>query len=196
MYDRRHEPHSPVISQNVLEVSMKVWSVATVVLVLSVGVAAQGPPAKGNTGKSAIAVTLGSLGCSTAVGTDAFEVLSWSWGASNPGDLSGGGGGGAGKPTVSDLNLLKGFDACSPALFGAVVTGKAFPTLTLTASNKDGTTTTVTLSDVRVSSWQASGNSTSDAAVESASFAFSKVCLADGASSAKFCFDLSAGKTF
>jgi type VI protein secretion system component Hcp len=175
---------------------MKVWSVATVVLVLSAGVAAQGPPAKGPAGKSAIGVTLGSLGCSTAAGTDAFDVLAWSWGASNPADSSGGSGGGAGKATVSDLTIQKAFNACSPLLFGAVMTGKAFPTLTLTAGNKDGTTTTVTLTDVRVSSWQASGSSTSDAAVESASFAFSKVCLADGSSSTQFCFDLRADKTF
>jgi type VI protein secretion system component Hcp len=174
---------------------MKVWSVAAVVLVLSVGVAAQGPPAKGNATKSTIAVTIPSLNCSTAVGTDAFDVLAWSWGATNTIDVSGGGGG-AGKAAVSDLSIQKPFDACSPALFGAVVTGRAFPTLTLTASNKDGTTTTVTLSDVRVSSWQASGSAANEAAVESASFAFAKVCLTDGAGSAKFCFDIKANKTF
>jgi len=174
---------------------MKFVSVVAGVFALSAGLAAQGPAAKGSSVKSAIALTLGSLGCSTPLGTDAFEVLSWSWGASNPVDLSGGGGG-AGKVNVSDLNVTKPFDACSPALLGGVATGKAFPTLTLTASNKDGTTTTVTLSDVRVSSWQASGSSTSEAAIESASFAFSKVCLADGSSGAKFCYDLKLGKTF
>ena len=170
---------------------MKFLSVAAGVFALSANLLAQGPPAKGG-GKSAITVSLGSLGCTTAIGTDAFAVLSWSWGASNPVDLSGGGGG-AGKVSLSDLNVLKAFDACSPALFGAVATGKAFPNLTLTASNKDGTTTTLTLSDVRVSSWQASGSSTSEAAVESASFTFSKICLADGGSGARFCFDAKTG---
>ena len=170
-------------------------SVMAGVFALSAGLAAQGPPAKGASVKSAIAVTLGSLGCSTPVGSDAFAVLSWSWGASNPVDLSGGGGG-AGKVSVSDLNMLKAFDACSPALLGAVATGKAFPSLTLAASNKDGTTTTVTLMDVRVSSWQASGSSASEAAVESASFAFSKVCLTDGSSGAKFCYDIKLNKPF
>ena len=174
---------------------MKFFSVVAGVCALSAGLAAQGPPAKGTVVRSAIAVTLGNLGCSTPLGAGAFEVLAWSWGANNPGDLSAGGGG-AGKVTVSDLNVIKAFDACSPALLGGVATGRAFPTLTLTASNKDGTSTTVTLSDVRVSSWQASGSSTSEAAAESASFAFSKVCLADGASGAKFCYDLKAAKTF
>jgi type VI protein secretion system component Hcp len=174
---------------------MKFVSSVACVLALSAGLAAQGPAGKGSDGKSAIAVTLSSLGCSTPLGTDAFQVLSWSWGASNPVTVSGGGGG-EGKVNVSDFNIMKPFDACSPALLGGVATGKAFPSLTLTASNKDGTTTTVTLTDVRISSWQASGSAASDAAVESASFAFSKVCLADGSSGAKFCYDLKANKTF
>lgn len=174
---------------------MKFVSVVAGVFALSAGLAAQGTPTKGTSAKSAIAVTLGNLGCSTALGSDTFAVQAWSWGASNPVDLSGGGGG-AGRVSLSDLALQKAFDACSPALFGAVATGKAFPNLTLAASNKDGTTTTVALSDVRVSSWQAGGNSASDAATESVTFTFSKVCLTDGSSGAKFCYDLKLAKTF
>jgi type VI protein secretion system component Hcp len=174
---------------------MKFLSVAAGVFALSAGLAAQGTVTKLTSSKSAIAVSLPSLGCATAIGPEAFQVLAWSWGASNPVDLSSGGGGGAGKVSLADLSIQKAFDACSPALFGAVATGKAFPTLTLTASNKDGTTTTLTLSDVRVSSWQASGSAASDAAVESASFTFSKICLADGAT-ARFCYDLRLAKTF
>jgi type VI protein secretion system component Hcp len=156
--------------------------------------AAQGPPAKGKA-RSSITATLSSLNCATPVGADAFSVLSWSWGASNPVDVSGGGSG-AGKASVSDLNVMKTVDACSPLLFGAVVTGKAFPSLTLTESNADGTVSTVTLTDVRVSSWQASGSAASDMANESVSFAFAKVCLTDGESGGKFCYDLRANKTF
>jgi type VI protein secretion system component Hcp len=174
---------------------MKIAAVATSVLLLSVGLSAQGSLTQGKA-KSAITANLGTLSCSTSAGTDTFNVLAWSWGASNPVDLSSGGGGGTGKVTVSDLNVQKGFDACSPALFGAVATGKAFPTLTLTQSNSDGTATTVTLSDVRVSSWTASGSSASESASESVAFAFSKFCLADGVSGAKFCYDLKLGKTF
>jgi len=174
---------------------MKFLSVVAGVVALSAGLVAQGPAAKKGDGKSAIAVTLGSLGCSTALGTDAFEVQAWSWGASSPVDVSGGGGG-AGKVNVQDLSLTKAFDGCSPALLGGVATGKAFPSLTLAASNKDGSTTTVTLTEVFVSSWQVGGTSTSAAAFESVSFAFSKVCLTDGSSGAKFCYDVKANKTF
>lgn len=177
---------------------MRAVCVAAAVLLLSAGVAAQGNSGKGNNKpKSAIVLTMGALQCTTAAGSDAFSVLSWSWGASNPAVIGGpGGGGGAGKASLSDLNILKAFDACSPALFGAVVTGKAFPTLTLAQTNSDGTATTVTLTDVLVTSWQASGSSSSEAATESVSFAFAKVCLVDGASGGRFCYDVAANKTF
>jgi len=174
---------------------MKFVSVVAGVFALSAGLAAQGTPTKGTSAKSAIAVSVGNLGCSTALGSDTFAVQAWSWGASNPVDLSGGGGS-AGRVSLSDLAIQKAFDACSPALFGAVATGKAFANLTLAASNKDGTTTTLALSDVRVSSWQAGGSSASDAATESVTFTFSKVCLTDGSSAAKFCYDLKLAKTF
>ena len=175
---------------------MKLVCVAASVLVLSAGLAAQGTPGKGNSKPvSTITLTLGGLQCTTPVGTDAFRVQAWSWGASNPAVL-GGGGGGAGKASLSDLNIVKAFDACSPALFGGVVTGKAFPALTLTQSNSDGTATTLSLTDVRVTGWQASGSTASEAATESVSFAFAKVCLADGASGARVCFDVAANKTF
>jgi type VI secretion system secreted protein Hcp len=172
---------------------MKLLSVVAGVFALSAGLAAQGP-AKGAVVKSPIAITLASLGCSTPVGTDAFEVLAWSLGASNPVDLTVGGGGAAGKVSVSELSITKAFDACSPALLGAVATGKAFTTLTLAASNKDGTTTTVTLTNLRVSGWQVSGSAESAGASESASFTFSKFCVTDGSSGAKFCYDLATGK--
>lgn len=179
----------------------RVWMASAILLCsMGLGLAAQGNSGKGtsNNGKpqSGIAVNLHGLNCSTAAGPDAFSALSWSWGASNPTDIGGGGGGGTGKVSVSDVSVTKGFDACSPALLGAVATGKHYQTLTLTQSNSDGTTTALTLSDVIVSSWQASGSVATEAATESVSFAFAKVCLTDGGSGSKFCYDLKANKTF
>jgi type VI protein secretion system component Hcp len=174
---------------------MKFVCVATTVVLLSVGLAAQGP-GKGNTKpQSAITVTLDTLSCTTPVGREAFSVTSWSWGASNPADVTSGGGGGVGKVNFSDVSVTKAFDACSPLLLGAVATGKHFHDLTLTQSNSDGTATTLALTDVIVSSWQAAGSTASEGASESVSFAFSKVCLTDGASGTRFCFDLKANKT-
>ena len=177
-----------------------VW-IASTVLLLSTGLAAQGNSGKGNAGnaakpQSAIGVTLPSLVCGTTAGTDAFSVQAWSWGASNSGSVTAGGGAGAGKVNFTDVSVIKGFDGCSPALLGAVAVGKHYPTLTLTQSNSDGTVTTLALTDVIVSAWQAGGSVASEAATESVSFNFAKVCLTDGGSGSKFCFDAKLNQKF
>ena len=178
---------------------MKLVCVAVSVLLLSAGVMAQGSQGKGNSKpKSGITLTIvgQQFACTTSVGAGAFNVLSWSWGASNPTTIGSGGGGGTGKVSLSSLNVLKDFDACSPALFGAVATGRHFESATLVQSNSDGTVTTLALTDVIVESWQASGSVASEQATESVSFVFAKVCLTDGGSGARFCYDVAANKTF
>ena len=174
---------------------MKLVCVAASVLLLSAGVAAQGSQGKGNNKpKSGITLTIVGGGqqfsCTTSAGAGAFNVLSWSWGASNPTTIgSAGGGAGAGKVSLSSLNVQKDFDSCSPALFGAVATGRHFDSATLVQSNSDGTVTTLALKNVIVESWQASGSVATEQATESVSFAFAEVCLTDGGSGARFCFN-------
>jgi type VI protein secretion system component Hcp len=178
----------------------KVCLLATLMLVSAAAVA-QGasethikPPAP----KASIIVTVNGLSCQTTAGTNMFSVQAWSWGASNPVDIgSGSTGAGAGKASISDLNVQKNFDQCSPALFGAVVTGKHFNTLTLTQLDGNGNVVlTLTLSEVLVSSWQMSGSVNQDLPIESVSFAFAKVCIAETAGGGKFCYDLSKAATF
>jgi len=41
---------------------------------------------------------------------DEIEVLSFSWGVTNPGSISPGGGGGAGKATFQDLTIVHNID--------------------------------------------------------------------------------------
>jgi type VI secretion system secreted protein Hcp len=178
---------------------MKLVCVAASVLLLSAGVAAQGSQGKGNSKpKSGITLTIAGqqFACTTPAGSGAFNVAAWSWGASNPTTIGGGSGGGAGKVSLSSLNVIKEFDACSPALFGAVATGRHFESATLVQSNSDGTVTTLALTDVIVESWQASGSIASEQATESLSLVFAKVCLTDGGSGARFCYDVAANKTF
>ena len=51
-----------------------------------------------------------------------MEILSFSWGASNPSTIgAGGGGGGGGKVSVSSFNVMKKSDAASPILAPAGV---------------------------------------------------------------------------
>lgn len=144
-------------------------------------------------GSSVITVTLDGLACTTPAGTNTFPAQSWSFGASNTGTI-GGGGGGAGRANVQDLSLLKMFDACSPALFGGVVTGKHFSKLTLVHSDGKEPLMTVTLSDVLITSYQLGGSQGSSVPTESISVNFAKISIADSDSGTGFCYDLAENK--
>src|SRR5580765_4471041 len=63
---------------------------------------------------------------------DEIEVLSYSFGVSNAGSMSFGGGGGEGKATFHDLSFTHKVDKASPVLMQACATG---------AHLKDGTIT-------------------------------------------------------
>lgn len=54
---------------------------------------------------------------------DEIEVLSFSWGVTNAGVISAGGGGGAGKATFQDLSIVHNIDKSSPLLMKACATG-------------------------------------------------------------------------
>jgi type VI secretion system secreted protein Hcp len=53
-----------------------------------------------------------------------IDVLAWSWGASQSGTAHMGGGAGAGKVAVQDLNFTHYIDAASADLLKAICTGK------------------------------------------------------------------------
>jgi type VI secretion system secreted protein Hcp len=63
---------------------------------------------------------------------DEIEVLSYSWGVSNPGAHTGGGGSASGKATFHDLTITHRIDKASPSLMRACATGEHL---------KDGTIT-------------------------------------------------------
>jgi type VI protein secretion system component Hcp len=177
---------------------MKQLKLVTMVLsVLVVPVAAfaqQGPPSRSNSPlvapKSSITVAIPGLSCTTAAGASAFASESFSWGASNPVTI-GGGGGGAGKVSISSLNLMKRFDACSPALFEAVAKGMAFKELTLTQRNSDGdpVATIVLRGVVLMESWQLSSSTGEAGPIESLSVAAQEFCVAESGGN-RFCYDI------
>lgn len=164
---------------------MKKKCLFTLVLLLLVATAAIAQDKGGST----ISVKVENLNCSTPLGSGTFNVQSWSFGASNTGDTSGGGGGGAGKATVTDLSVRKKFDQCSPALFGAVTTGKHYKSATLTQEDKKGPVMVVTMSDVVVSSYQLGGSQADRDPMEAVMFNFSKICINDVDSGSSVCFD-------
>lgn len=88
--------------------------------------------------------------------------MSYSWGMSNSGSFSSGGGAGAGKVSIGSIKFTTTASQASPMLFESVATGKHFPTIKLTAVNTGAEGQeflTVTLSDVIISSYQHGGTS-------------------------------------
>jgi type VI secretion system secreted protein Hcp len=106
----------------------------------------------------------------------AFDVVAWSWGASNSGTTHTGGGGGVGKANVQDLSLTKRLDTNSPKLFRAVVTGEHFEKVTLTWVGPKGTPTVkIVMEEVLVTSVSTGGTTSETALTENVTFNFAKV---------------------
>ncbi|MEW5931177.1 MAG: type VI secretion system tube protein Hcp [Gemmatimonadota bacterium] len=112
-----------------------------------------------------------------------IELISFSWGASNPTTIgSSGPGGGAGKASVSSFNCLKITDAASPPLFQACCSGKHFPKAKVTLRKAGGESPVDYLmyefENVYIESVQWSGASGGDdRPTESLSLAFGRVTV-------------------
>jgi type VI secretion system secreted protein Hcp len=110
--------------------------------------------------------------------TNEITVLSWSWGASQTSTVAGGGGSGAGKASLSDLHVVKNYDAASVPLFKALAAGSHIKSGLLTA-NKAGSADggkpflKVTLGELFVTSVQSSGSS--EIPTESVSFSYANI---------------------
>jgi type VI protein secretion system component Hcp len=167
---------------------MQLLAVGTLVA----GAAASASSDRGNDRRNppaTIIVAVDGLSCTTALGAGTFAAYSWSWGAANE-TTSTGGGGGVGRATVADLTIKKVFDACSPILFGAVVDGRHFRSLTLTQRDGAGVVVaTLEMSEVFIASWNV-GSSVRDAApTETVAVEATNVCLTS-AGSPRVCYDL------
>ena len=107
-----------------------------------------------------------------------IDVLSWSWGVSQPGSVSMGGGGGAGKASFSDLSFMHALDKASPVLMKACAMGDHFDLATL-VSRKVGKGPQdyliIKMKEVFITSVQPSGSS--EHPMESVSMAFGHVDL-------------------
>ena len=180
---------------------MRKLTLLAVLLTLAAAAAAEGPPqlskAKVNAPKSVITVKIDGMNCTTTAGTNEFPVLAWSWGASNPVTIgSATGGAGAGKVSISSINVEKNFDQCSPALFLAVASGKHFATMTLTQEDTENNVIlTMSLEQVFVESWQISGSVNAVYPTEAVSFAFEKVCVKEPSNSTTVCYNSGTNST-
>lgn len=113
-----------------------------------------------------------------------IEVLSMGWGATQSGTTHVGGGGGAGKVNVQDMNFIKDVDRSSPKLFLAVANGQSISSAQFhfTSNFKDGSGGTEQLplldfkfSQALVTSYSISADSSGDKPTESFSINFAKV---------------------
>ena len=92
----------------------------------------------------------------------AIDVLSFSWGCSQTGTFGAGGGGGAGKVSYSDLNIMMAVCKASAQLMQRCATGDHIAKGTLTvrkAGKEQQEFYSVKLTDLLVSSYQTSGSS-------------------------------------
>ena len=106
-----------------------------------------------------------------------IQLLSFSWGASNPSRVIASGRTRAGRPTISDFTFTSTTSTASPTLFADCVTGKNHPTAVITGlrSGDRGQVEflKIRLSDVLVSSYQTSASS--DVPTDSTSLSFRKI---------------------
>ena len=90
-----------------------------------------------------------------------IDVLSWSWGVSNTGRASPGSGVPAGLPTIQDLHFTARLSKASPRLFNACARGQHLTQARLSAVRagaKQAEFFTLTLNEVRVTSYQTGGS--------------------------------------
>jgi len=132
-----------------------------------------------------------------------IELLSWSWGVSNAGEMRGGSGGGEGKASFHDLSFTHKIDKASPVLMQACATGVHLKEATIThrkAGKGQQEFLVIKMNDVIITS--VSHSDSDDGRSESVSMAFAKVDLqykpqkADGSLEAgiHFKYDIKANK--
>lgn len=109
---------------------------------------------------------------------DEIELVSFSWGVSNPTLVAAGGGGAAGKAQFTDFEVAAPVSLASPKLFLACASGQHIKEGTLVV-RKSGEAQVeylkFKLSDILVSSYQETGNNEEDRPLDVVAFNFAKV---------------------
>lgn len=109
-----------------------------------------------------------------------IEILSFSWGVSNPARKAGTSRLSAGKTQVSDFSIMKYIDTASPRLFESCCQGEHVHEATLTV-RKAGETQQeylkITLNDILISSVAPGGAAGGDQPLEQVSFSFGSATL-------------------
>ncbi len=137
-----------------------------------------------------------------------IQVLSWSWGESNPTSQATGGGLSSGKVNMQDFNFTYNAGAASCDLMQYCAQGKHIPKVVLTCRKATGADApqepyyVFTFEDAMISSVQTGGSDGSDGIIEQCSIAFTKIKTAYSkqdekgimANAGNFGFDLKVNK--
>jgi type VI secretion system secreted protein Hcp len=98
---------------------------------------------------------------------DWTDILTFAWGATQPGSMATGGGGGTGKASFNDLHVVARIDKAAPAVMKHCAGGKHLNKVELSVCKAGGTQieySKITLEDVMVTSVQLSGDNTATSA--------------------------------
>lgn len=107
---------------------------------------------------------------------DQIEVLSWSWGESQVGNMGVGGGGGAGKVSMQDFTFAMYTGKATTKLMEACATAKHIPTATLSVRKGGGEQydyLIIKFTDLIITSYATGGSG--EVPVESCSFNFATI---------------------
>ena len=109
-----------------------------------------------------------------------IEVLSWSWGVTQSGTMSHGGGGGEGKASFNDFNFTHHIDKASPVLLKACATGEHIKEATFTvrkAGKGQQEFLIIKMNDIIITGVAPSGAGDGAATAEHVALQFAKVDL-------------------
>jgi type VI secretion system secreted protein Hcp len=108
-----------------------------------------------------------------------IDVLAWSWGITQSGNMHAGGGGGSGKANVQDLSFTKYVDTASAGLMRACAIGDHIPKATLVVRKAGGKSPVeyikIELDGLIVSSISTGGSGGEDRLTENVTLNFSKI---------------------
>ncbi|WP_337030512.1 type VI secretion system tube protein Hcp [Pantoea agglomerans] len=93
------------------------------------------------------------------------DIISFSWGAEQPGNMSVGGGGGSGKVCFKDLTVVSNIDKSAPAILKHCASGKHISKIELSACKAGGVQieyARITLEEVLVTSVNYTGAGSDD----------------------------------
>ena len=112
---------------------------------------------------------------------DEIDVLNWSWGLAQSGNMHVGGGGGAGKVNIQDLSLTKYVDKASPNLMMHCASGKHIDKVKLTVRKAGGESQVeyfiIDLEEVLITSLSTGGSGTDDRLTENVTLNFAQVMV-------------------